>query len=284
MRLLAPALSAILLSSCVFVINESSRERATETRSFSFDAAGAQIIEIDTYNGFLQVDAGPAGSTEVQCEAKFYATGKTQEEATSRLAEMKVISSRDGDRLQLEVPRHSILGTNNVGASLILTLPEGVEVDLRSSNGSVTLDAPFAKPVIHTSNGNVLVRAASGPISVQSSNGRVDIVDAPQPGKVEVKTSNGGITYVGASRDFKLVTGNGPVQLELPDGWDGNGYIHSSNSNVRIKSDGKILTKLTASTSNGKIMVDGPPLKAEGGSELRVETSNGSVHVEHVDR
>ena len=224
------------LSSCVFVLNEN--EKAYETRNYTFDGSGVKLVEVYTYNGSLVIDVNQSNATEVNCDARFYATGKTELIAQDRLREMTVIGSRDGDTLRLEVPKHSVLGTSNVGARMTLDLPEGVLIDMRTSNGNVEFEAAFDQPIVRTSNGNVKLLAASGPIKVRTSNGRVDIQDWDAPGAVEVKTSNGGIDYLGASMDFELVTSNGPVHLELPAGWNGKGFIHSSNGNVHIQAKG----------------------------------------------
>lgn len=276
-RILLFLATLCLLPSCVFVLND--MERAYETRDFQFDGAGIRLVEIDSYNGRVTLDHNSTGDGSVTCTARFYASGKSETIAQDRLAEMTVEAERDGDVLRIKVPPHSELGTNNAGARLDLELPEGVLIDLRTSNGSVEMDAAFHQPVIRSSNGSILVRALSGPIKVRTSNGRIDIHDWAAPGKVEAKTSNGGIDYLGASMDFELVTSNGPVHVELPADWNGKGYVHSSNGSVHIKSDGRLQADLRASTFNGKVTIDGPSMEGEG--VLTVETSNGPVRVSH---
>lgn len=277
MRFALSLVAACALSSCVFVLNDN--ERAYETRNYTFDGSGVKLVEVYTYNGSLALDVNRTNATEVNCDARFYATGKTEQIAQDRLIEMTVIGSREADTLRLEVPKHSVLGTSNVGARLKLELPAGVRVNLRTSNGNVDFASPFDQPIVRTSNGNVNLRAASGPIKVTTSNGRVDVQDWDAPGVVEIKSSNGGIDYLGGSLDFELVTSNGPVHLELPAGWNGKGYVHSSNGNVHIQSKGRLHADMSASTSNGRVSVSGPEMDGEG--KITVETSNGMVHVEH---
>ena len=277
MRLALSFVAACALSSCVFVLN--ANEKAYEERNYTFDGSGVKLVEVYTYNGSLVIDVNETSSTEVNCDARFYATGKTELIAQDRLQEMTVIGSSDGETLRLEVPEHSVLGTSNVGARLELDLPKGVRVDLRTSNGNVDFESAFDQPIVRTSNGNVNLRAASGPIKVRTSNGRVDIQDWDAPGAVEVKSSNGGIDYFGGSMDFELVTSNGPVFLEIPAGWNGKGFVHSSNGNVHIQSKGRLQANMKASTSNGRVSISGPEMDGDG--TLTVETSNGSVNVDH---
>jgi DUF4097 and DUF4098 domain-containing protein YvlB len=75
--------------------------------------------------------------------------------------------------------------------------------------------------------------------------------------------------------DFELVTSNGPVFLELPAGWNGKGYVHSSNGNVHIQSKGRLNADMSASTSNGRVS------ELDGDGKITVETSNGAVHIDH---
>lgn len=259
MRFALPLVAACTLNSCVFVLND--MERAYETRNYSFDGNGIRLVEVRSYNGRVTLDHNSTSDGSVDCEVRFYASGKTEAMAQDRLVEMTAVGSRDGDVLRIEVPHHSKLGTNNAGARLDLNLPEGVLIDIR------------------TSNDNVNVRALSGPIKIKTSDGRVDIENWAAPGTVEVKSPNGGIDYQGGSMDFELVTSNGPVYVALPDGWNRKGYLHSSNGSVRIESEGRIDAKMNASTSNGKVTVSSPSMEGEG--KLTVGTSNGPVSVKH---
>jgi DUF4097 and DUF4098 domain-containing protein YvlB len=272
-------LSLLMLSSCTFILN-GGRFRAEDSQDFQFSAPGVKSVKIESYNGRIDLEEGSAD--QVLCTATFYATGKSQTEADTNLLEMKVVSSLSDEKLTISVPRHSTLGTNNVGARLKLKLPPGVEIEIYTSNGSIDFDAPFASPDLRTSNGNVDVIAASGPVKIHTGNGKV-ILSAHNSDKVRIKTSNGSIQYNGKADDFELVTSNGGVNLTLPDGWQGTGYVHSSNGNIRIDSAGTLNCALRATTSNGKVKAYGPrlPKQADTESLLTVETSNGKVTVDH---
>lgn len=273
-------LPLLLISSCAFVIND--RVKTQLDDSFQYAAAGVKVVKVETYNGKVEVGSGPAGN--VLCDAKFYATGHSLDESLENARMMKVVSDIEGDTLTISVPRHPKLGTNNVGASLYLTVPEGVELDIYTANGSVETTDAFPSPKVRTSNGSITVIASSGPVELRTSNGRISLVNATG-GEVEAKTSNGPIYYEGASRDFELKTSNGSIRIELPDGWDGKGYLDTSNGNIEVKCAGQLNCSLSGSTSNGKIKVYGPRLADTGStdSHLRVETSNGSVKVYHGD-
>ncbi len=273
-------LPLLFLCSCAFVIND--RVKAQLDDSFNIAATGVKLVKVDTYNGKVEIGSGPAG--DVICDAKFYATGHSLDEAMENARMMKVVSDLDGGTLTISVPRHPKLGTNNVGASLYLTVPEGVEIDIDTANGSVETTDAFPSPKVRTSNGAITVIASSGPVDLRTSNGRISLVNQTG-GEVEAKTSNGPIYYDGTSRDIELKTSNGSITVDLPDGWNGQAYFDTSNGNITIKSPGTLNCSLSGRTSNGKIRVYGPRLPETGATEahIRVDTSNGSVKVEHGD-
>jgi DUF4097 and DUF4098 domain-containing protein YvlB len=271
-------LPLLLISSCAFVIN--GRVRAEHEDNFTFASQDINMVKVETYNGRVELSTGAA--RETLCRAKFYATGHTLEEATENVNMMKVVSSVEGDTLTISVPRHSKLGTNNVGASLYLTLPEGVEIDIYTANGSVESTDAFPSPKVRTSNGAITMIASSGPVELRTSNGRINLTNETG-GDVEAKTSNGPIFYSGTSRDMELLTSNGSIEVVLPNGWDGQSYFETRNGNIKIHCDGTLDCSLSGHTSNGKIRVNGPRLNEVGASDahIRVDTSNGSVTVEH---
>ncbi len=271
-------LPLLLLSSCAFVLN--GRVRAELDDSFTFTSGGVNLIKVETYNG--KVELSTSSSSEVECKARFYATGHTLEEAEENVNQMKVVSSIDGDVMTISVPRHSRLGTNNVGAALNLTLPEGVAIDINTANGSVETLSAFPSPKVRTSNGSITVTASSGQVNLRTSNGSIHLVSQSTE-DIEAKTSNGPIYYSGDSNDFELRTSNGSIRIELPADWKGQGYLDTSNGNIEIKCDGELDCSLSGRTSNGKIRVYGPRLKEfdETDSHLKVDTSNGSVKLHH---
>lgn len=244
---------------------------------FQFAADGIDVVQVRTYNGSLTLRSGPAG--EANARARFYARGSDRAEADARLTSMTVQGSVDDGTLTIEVPPHPKLRTNNCGAALDLTLPAGVVVEVYTSNGNVDFEDAFAQPDVRSSNGNVSVRATRGPVKVRTSNGRVVLEGSDDAEQVRVKSSNGGIDFRGGSQDFELVTSNGPVQVTLPGGWDGRGYVHSSNGGVTVRCDGSLRATLRGSTYNGRMILDGPEASGEG--ELTIETSNGNIRVSH---
>ena len=267
-----------MLSSCAFVFNE--RVRAEDEQQFAFPAEGVKLLKIDTYNGDVDLTAG--GEKVVLCNARFYATGSTTEKAEENLREMKIVTDIDGDIMTITVPRHSSLGTSNVGAALSLTIPAGIEIDIETSNGSIETTTAFASPRIRTSNGNIILKSSNGPVNVRTSNGRINLTGEGNS-EVKAKSSNGSIFYNGNSKDFELVTSNGRINIELPGGWDGIGYLHTSNGSIEVNCAGRLNCSLKGKASNGKIHVLGPALPEGLDSHITLKTSNGSVQVNHQE-
>lgn len=249
--------------SCSLVI-DSWQEKATRTDSLEHPAGSANSLRIDGFNGDIVVTSAPA-IRSLTGDARLYARGASQDSADARLAEMAWSWSQDGSTLVLTLSKPSG-GSNNAGSSLDnLLVPEGWNVDINSSNGSVSVGAGFERVIVHSSNGNI---------------------EATGDGQVRLRSSNGRITYTGASQDFNLRSSNGGVDLRLQGDWSGNGYVDTSNGSITVRCDGTLAAALETDTSNGKTKVYGgtpTPHASGGGGLLRLDTSNGNISITHAE-
>jgi DUF4097 and DUF4098 domain-containing protein YvlB len=248
------------------------KEKATRTDNFTIPIPAAGKCVIRTVNG--QIRCVVAEVSEISVEANVTARAATVEEAENRLEQITVERSENAGiaEIAVNVPR----GVNG-SASLTVTIPSQMNLDL------------------HTSNGAIDVAGVTGAIAGVTSNGSIRIVDCV--GSIDVKSSNGKVTLKGESlANVKAKTTNGTVQV------DGNlspgiHEIQTSNGSIKLALSGTPAI-VTARTSNGSIKANGRKIKkgartvlgiAEGAelaspgdaAELSLTTSNGSVTVTH---
>lgn len=247
-------------TSCSLVIN-SWQEKAVRTDVLEHHADDASGLRIDGFNGDITVTTAP-GVRTLTGEASVYARGATQDSADFRLAEMSWSWERDGDTVVLKLSKPSG-GSNNAGSTIDnLLVPEGWNVDIRSSNGNISVGAGFERVIVHSSNGSI---------------------EATGNGQVRLKSSNGRIRYSGSSDDFNLDTSNGRIELNLMGDWSGNGMVDTSNATIDLRCTGVIMAALETDTSNGKTYIEGPPLGSGSGGRLVLDTSNGNINITHGD-
>ncbi|HEX6176765.1 MAG TPA: hypothetical protein VF057_00290 [Thermoanaerobaculia bacterium] len=100
-------------------------------------------------------------------------------------------------------------------AYFIVSAPRGASLDLRSTNGPIS---------VSDFNGTLEAEAVNGPVSVKESSGTIT-----------ARTTNGPVSIKGGSGEVKLQATNGPVSVKL-DGttWDGTLDASTRNGPVTL--------------------------------------------------
>jgi len=130
---------------------------------------------------------------------------------------------------------------------------------------------------VHTTNGSLSVTGVSGEIDAGTTNGSVTLVEVG--GDVDCGTTNGGV---------KVILGG--------NGWAGEGLdLHATNGGISVAMPKGYSATLVASTTNGGISVDHAirlqkksrgklsGTIGDGGPTIRVRTTNGGVRFLETD-
>lgn len=163
----------------------------------------------------------------------------------------------------------------------LVTVPRGADVNLRATNGPIT---------IRDVNGTVVAHALNGPISARQSSGNLDL-----------DTQNGPISLHGGSGSVKLNAQNGPISVRF-DGttWNGNLEAHTQNgplsvrvprdfrSGLVIQSDGRGPVSCRGEACRGarRTFDDDDQRRIEIGSGptvVNMSTVNGPISVKDID-
>jgi len=227
----------------------SDRPTHCEIRTMSVPASGE----------ILAVDAAPNGGiaargwnrAEIQLEAKVVATGDTEAEAKALAAQVKVLT--DGGRIRAEGPRmHDRSGWS---VSFDLMVPSQGGLDLRTTNGGVSIAGVEGRLTLHTTNGGIDLQNVNGDVRGTTTNGGV-------------RVTLDGAGWHGEGLD--LETRNGGVQIRVPDGYSAHLEASTQNGGLRID------FPVTVQGSIGKTLSTD---LGRGGAPLRVRTTNGGVSV-----
>jgi DUF4097 and DUF4098 domain-containing protein YvlB len=264
--------------------------RSTETRQLSVSGVSQSLVVIETFNGAVQVRAGEAGTVEATVEVT--GTGSTPAEADADRANVVTTLEQETGRVRLRAVYTPNPGSpGNTGASATVTVPPGSELDIRTSNGAVTVEGIGASLKVATSNGAVTAAGPSGDTVVETSNGEVRVTAAT--GMIDVRSSNGRATVEATDAVVAVETSSGEVRFSgslAP----GDSSFRTSNAVVGLVLPAGASFGLDASTSNGTVTV-GFPLSTSGaasattvqgtvGSDpavsITIETSNAGVTVE----
>lgn len=225
-----------------------------------YDFTGEELI-IEGFNGIITVDVWEEPRVEVEAmwTAKvdnytFSPAVKEDEEILSIVASR---SDRDlsGANFMVSVPRgiNLVLKTSNGRVSV--SGHELADLSISSSNGAAMVESPgTGRLTIHTSNGMARISEWCGDISCTTSNGAITaIICLVTEGEYSFTTSNGGISVLTnpeSKFDLRAHTSNGGLSSPLQGNW--------SSTPVGTSYTGRY---------NG------------GGASLTVRTSNGSIQI-----
>ena len=267
-RLLFAALAlAAVLPGCDIKVDDGkvslgvSRGRASDDWVRSYTLAKGGRFEIANENGEILVK-GTHGS-EVKVTAHREVSAGSDEEAQSRLKNIKMREEVTADRVFVEAQTgggEDFGFRRGLGIRWEVELPDGLEVTVKTMNGTVRLDGVDGRITAATTNGNVTGSGISGPVQGSSVNGSVSF----------------NLDAVGG--DVHLNTVNGSIRLEVPPGADADLDATTVNGGVSVDERlGLAEVSRNRSTFGPATSIRGRLNK--GGSRVTLQTTNGGVRV-----
>jgi DUF4097 and DUF4098 domain-containing protein YvlB len=244
---------------------------AEETITQSFESGASPRVVVETFNGKIEITTDTGNTVQVSVTKR--GSGNSQADAQDDLKNIEVPMTQESGTIRV-IARRIIqkTTTGNSGASASIKIPKGTTLELRSSNGGITVTGPTGDVTANTSNGRIEIRGSVGRLRLDTSNGNIEV--EAENVVVAARTSNGRIEFKGslAPGDHSFRTSNGQITLTLL-------------SNAGFKFD--------AQTSNGKVTSEFPVSRTGGSreSELRgtvgenpaisieLHTSNGGIEI-----
>jgi len=255
----------------------------------TFALTGLLDLEVESSNGYVIVES--TQTTNVSVVAKLRSRGDTLEEAEGRVDAIQLEMTQVGNNVALryraadqteDVRRHS-------GVSFVVTVPMQADVEVDTSNGSITIRGVEGEFTLDTSNGSIDLSDLIGIVHADTSNGRIDVNGFS--GVLDLETSNNAIDIEDVEAAVDASTSNGRIDFSGILVGDNNDLRTSNGAiNVNVPLDSAIT--FDASTSIGRISTNLPLVgDTEGRSwnaalnppatqTLELRTSNGSIRIE----
>jgi DUF4097 and DUF4098 domain-containing protein YvlB len=208
-----------------------------------------------------------------------------------KTVEVRVISQKWGfGQSGLEVSDHQ----NGDSVEINVHFPRGVHVvSVGGRRVDIEVHMPReGKARLHTGDGEIRVTGLKGDLNVETGDGRVEFDGVD--GKVHAHTGDGRIQAKGRFDSLQLETGDGRIEAEVLGGSNiGTGWeLRTGDGSVQLNLPEKFAADLELHTSDGHITLDMPvtvqgkydsnriegKLNGGGGS-LRIETGDGSIRI-----
>lgn len=252
-------------------------QEQTIRKSFPADAAPrAKTIEIDNFNGTIEVTGGDSDAVRMVANEKIRARSK--EDAQKALTDVSLQVTQPGDSIRLYVDgpfRHDcgnlgFFGNDppyDVEMNFVLTVPRNTNLDLktvnapeisvtdvsgryriRNVNGAIEMHNVDGSGEVHTINGDVTVSFRGNPTedsSFGSINGRVEVAFAPR-----------------LSADLRLSSFSGSIHSDFP-----------------VKDTDMQGNEQLNAFAMGPSFRHASGVVGAGGPEIRVETMSGDIRI-----
>jgi DUF4097 and DUF4098 domain-containing protein YvlB len=208
----------------------------------------------------LAVDARPNGGIQVQgwdgsdvrLRVKIVANADSEAEARDVVGDVRV---ELGDTVKAVGPARS--RGRGWYASYRLEVPRGARLRLQADNGGLHLGRFEGDAELHTVNGGLHVDEVGGHVHGETVNGGIHL-------------ELSGTEWRG--QGLELRTTNGGLHLTIPEGY--NARLEAGTVNGGVHSDVPLTTR--GRHTGGRIETD----LGGGGKPIRVETTNGGLHLQ----
>ena len=209
--------------------------------------------------------------------------------------------SQTGDHVSFELKEKLHVGIHAVvgdwhGPEVTVETPSLLDLEARTSDGSLKVSGIQGSLELHTSDGHVDVEDVGGSLRLQASDGSIRIHNVT--GTLESRSSDGHVTVDGRFTAVQVHTSDGNLDLTLNEGTQltASSRIESSDGRVSVRLPRALAADLDVHTSDGRINCS-LPLTMEGynsngssghdlrghlnagGAELAIHTSDGNVTI-----
>ena len=183
------------------------------TRDATADTAGVTSLSLVTDNAAVTVEPWP--QAQVNAHVRLQARGTSDADVQQRLGATSLALRREGSTLRVDV---TMPPERVTAQEFTLRLPATLALDLRTSNGAISVRGITGAVALHTANGAIDVSGVTGAMDLHTTNGAITLADVtsrstletvngvstcaspPAPRRLDLQTSNGSITAPGTGR------------------------------------------------------------------------------------
>ena len=203
------------------------RQQACEVREFTVSAGASQVAVDATPNGGIQVFGSTRGDIVIRAKV----TGQADSQARAREIMAGVRVDAAADKISADGPQ-GLDRHESWSVSYKLAVPTQTSLQLKSTNGSISIESVEGRIDLTTVNGSVKLSRVGGEVRGRTSNGGVKIrIPEQYSARLEAGTINGGISV-----DFPLAV-QGRIDREIVTNIGAGGpaiRVHTHNGGVKV--------------------------------------------------
>jgi len=208
-------------------------EEYIETIQESHEAETISTVAVRTING--NIDVMTWEKSEIAIEVTKKVKGRTEAKAQENAQKVEIeISEEDG---VLNIITHQPRRIK-ASVSYLLSMPAALHLQLKTTNGNVTVLGNHGDKELSTTNGKVKLDSSRGSIHANTTNGSIDAIMLSSGDDNSFSTTNGHIKVEllgGEPMPLSAKTTNGSVHVSIPENFGMR--LNAKTTNGRVHSD-----------------------------------------------
>lgn len=241
---------------------------AGEQWTKTYNISGSPSLRVQTSDANIHVDVWDQKTIEATIESSHYKFGQ---------GGLEVEEHQNGDAVEivLRFPHH--FGNFDMGnhrVDINVHMPRQGKVDLNTGDGRIELAGLQGEMNLHSGDGSQSVHDVSGRVRATTGDGHIEA-----SGKfdgLELKTGDGRIDVRAAtgstvSEDWTVQTGDGSVNMEVPDDLKADLYLHTGDGHIDLDLPVTTEGRFKGNEVHGKLN--------GGGKMMTIHTGDGSIQL-----
>ena len=172
-----------------------------------------------------------------------------------------------------------------------IEVPDGVDVTIDTSGGSIRVEDLVGVALLDTSGGSIRAERVDGNVNADTSGGGIHVADVA--GDIRADTSGGGIHIDEAGGRVEADTSGGPITVTFAAGNARGGRLETSGGGIKVYVDPGVGLDVEAGTSGGGVRCELPvPVQGKlsrshlegklngGGESLHLYSSGGGIVID----
>lgn len=255
----------------VWLASASARADVEDKITKSFDVRPGDLLVVELDRGSIEIKTADTDAVQIEIARK---AGGSRSKAEKVLKDHVVTTTQTDGKVEVraEYKGNKSSGWFNRSPELqvqcLVTVPRRFDTDLKTSGGSIKVNALTGKVQAHTSGGSMRFEKIEGPLSARTSGGSITV--AVVKGKVDLKTSGGSLNLSEIEGDVDAQTSGGSIQVEK---LQGKSVVRTSGGGIQVAD---IQGTIDARTSGGSINAN---LCGQLAGDCAFRTSGGSVTI-----
>ena len=251
-----------------------------QTRTKTIPVSKMTDLTIEAANAPVTVTAEDRTSIELTFKLDISGATGSYVQAMAKKVKARVKINGGKVRITVDMPKRQ-QPMSGIGYSLDLKVPKNIVVNVRTTNGVVTVTGPFRECGLETANAPIVVSKVTQVTKASTTNGKVDASDLD--GRITLDSSNGPIVATGVkpTDGVTATSSNGSIRIECMQVTTAGVHAETANAGITILLPKGTIADVDADTANAGKTISVTQGTGPKAIPVTAQTSNGGIDISY---